>query len=366
MENKREVFEEGLVSVVMSNFNTPVTYLKEAIDSVLEQTYTNFEFIIIDDGSTDNSADIIESYSDKRIKLIRNETNMGLTPSLNKGLEICRGEYVARMDSDDICHPERFSEQVSYLKENPDVIVCGTFVESIDDGGQTVRKKGERNIIPDMDYYRICLLFSNDPTIYHPSAMFNRKLLLRYNIKYHEEYRYAQDYRMWVSCSKRARCTNIQKYLVKYRNHDEAVSTFKYDEQCDCALRIINEQLAALNLRLTQEVTPYHFMYLYLYKGYSVLIRKWIKRIIKANKEYKVYHHKKLKKVLWDRFSHTCIYTMKKADFKTRWYVIRTMSLRAFTGILRILILNIIAGKGGVYSPYEGTIKKRKIQLKTD
>lgn len=358
MKPEKEHFEEGLVSVVMSNFNTPIKYLKESIDSVLAQTYTNFEFIIIDDGSTDDSAKFIESYVDPRIKLIYNETNMGLARSLNKGLDLCRGEYVARMDSDDVCYPERFAEQTAFLKKNPDTIVCGTFVEFIDENGKTTSLSGKHTVIPEMDYYKICLLFSNSPTIFHPSAMFSRKLLVQYHIKYDEAFRYAQDYRMWVNCAQYAKCTNIKKHLMKYRNHSVAISAAKYDEQCGYAYQIIQQQLDALHLELTDEIIPYHFKYLYLFTGYSVLMKQWIKKIIKANKTYQVYDHKKLKKLLWDRFSHNCVYSMRSADFKKRWYIIRTMSFRAFIGIMRIMMLKALtARKNAVYYAYEGTFK---------
>lgn len=357
---KTTPMEKGLISVLMSNYNTPVPYLKEAIDSVLAQTYTDFEFIIIDDGSTDDSPAFIESYSDPRIRLITNEQNMGLARSLNIGLALCHGEFIARMDSDDVCYPERFTEQAAFLKENPDTIVCGTCVEFIDDKGEVTSLSDFNTLIPDMDYYKICLLFSNNPTVFHPGAMFNRKLLLQYNITYDEAYRYAQDYRMWVTCSEYAKITNIQKYLMKYRNHSEAISSAKYEEQCRCAYRIIQQQLDPLHLTLTEEIIPYHFKFLYLFTGYSVKMKEWIRQIIKANKKYKIYHQKKLKRLLWDRFAHTCIYAMKQSDSKTRRYILRTMSFRAVIGILRIFILRLVNGKNGIYNHYEGTIKRKR------
>ena len=103
--------QPGLVSVIMGNYNTPVSYLRESIDSILAQTYTDFELIIVDDASTDDSPAVLESYDDPRIRILYNEENLGLAKSLNRALDICRGEFVARMDSDDICLPERFEKQ---------------------------------------------------------------------------------------------------------------------------------------------------------------------------------------------------------------------------------------------------------------
>ena len=121
----------GLISVIMSNYNTPEEYLREAIESILNQTYKNFEFIIIDDCSTDNSLEIIKSYNDERIVLIENEENIGLTKSINKGLAVAKGEYIARMDADDVSLPQRFEKQINYMNDHTELIVCGSSMELI-------------------------------------------------------------------------------------------------------------------------------------------------------------------------------------------------------------------------------------------
>ncbi len=117
--------EKPRVTVLMSVYNGE-KYLREAIDSILNQTFKDFEFLIIDDGSTDSSADIIRSYTDFRIRLIQNEKNIGLTRSLNKGLKLAKGEYIARMDVDDISLPIRFEKQVSFLDKYEDVKLVGS------------------------------------------------------------------------------------------------------------------------------------------------------------------------------------------------------------------------------------------------
>lgn len=296
-----QAIEKGLVSVVMSNYNTPETYLRAAIDSVLSQTYTNFEFIIVDDGSTDNSADIIESYMDPRIRLIRNEKNMGITASLNKALNICRGEYTARMDSDDICYPQRFEKQLAYMREHPDVIACGTNFELIDKNGDLKPERWDYKIFSDMEVYRIYLLFANRPAIIHPTVMLDRKLLLKYNIRYNESYVYAQDYRLWISCARHAVCCCIPDVLLKYRVHGLAVSSKKRAMQDDCLYRIIQEQLDELHLKLNDEVKPLHREFLYTRHPLSIRLIRWLNSIISANKKYRVYNQKKLKKLIMRR-----------------------------------------------------------------
>ena len=300
--NTCNINETGLISVIMCNHNTPIPYLKIAIDSVLNQTYSDFEFIIIDDRSTDDSLEFIKSYDDPRIRLICNEQNMGLTRSLNKGLEACRGEYIARMDSDDICAPERFEKQLAYMREHPNTIVCGTRFEIIDEKGESTGIR-VRGLISDRESYRIRLLFGNDPTILHPSAFFNRRLLLEHHLKYDETFRYAQDYRMWVDCVRCADCAIIQEYLTQYRMHRDSISVGKTKTQRDCAFRVVQYQLDDLHLSLPEEIKPLHFRFFSdNNKFVTKEMKDWLCKIIQANRKYKVYDQKKLKEIIWTRW----------------------------------------------------------------
>src|SRR5437868_2907435 len=113
-------------------------YLREAIESILGQTFTDFEFIIIDDGSTDRSADIVNSYSDTRIRFLSNSSNLGLVASLNEGIERARGEYIARMDCDDVSLPERLAKQVTFMDSRPELAASGTWAKEIDEEGNVI------------------------------------------------------------------------------------------------------------------------------------------------------------------------------------------------------------------------------------
>lgn len=295
--------QKDLVSVIMSNYNTPEEYLRQAIESILNQTYRNFEFIIIDDCSTDNSLQIIESYTDKRIKIIRNEQNLGITKSLNKGLAVAKGEFVARMDADDIAFPERFEKQVDFLKTHTEYIVCGTGVELI---GEWEKKHSNKYIcrtIPEREQFRINLLFGNYPNIVHPTAMFNHTMLKKYGITYNENYPLAQDYRMWVSCSEVAECANLPETLLNYRVHGKAVSSDKKQLQSTIAIQIMQEQLDKLYLQLSDEYTVIHKSFLSSRKEYNLKYKKWIKILLKQNKRHKVYNQKLLRKTLWKKWA---------------------------------------------------------------
>jgi glycosyltransferase involved in cell wall biosynthesis len=145
-------------------------YLRDSIDSVLNQTYDKFEFLIIDDGSTDSSRKIIESYDDDRIKLLVNETNIGLIKSLNKGISESSGEYIARQDADDICYPERFAREIEILDRNPDILLVGTQLTLIDNAGVTV---GVWSYPVQSDLVRWFLLFNS--AVAHSSSMYRKK-----------------------------------------------------------------------------------------------------------------------------------------------------------------------------------------------
>lgn len=307
MANNDCSLEKGLISVIMGNYNTPVNYLREAIDSVLAQTYSNFEFIIVDDCSTDDSCAAIESYTDPRIRLIRNEKNLGLAASMNRALELCRGEYVARMDSDDVCFPQRFEKQMAYMEQNPDVILCGSYVRFIDENGDSPRGEWRVKFTHDPDVYRIHLLFSNHPLIVHPSWMMNNRLLQEHHIRYHEPYKYAQDYSMLVRCSHYGKCDICPEVLLKYRTHGNQVSSQHKAEQIKYDYQIIQDQLDELHLVLPEEIRDLHLRYLQVKKPYDKRLRRWLCQIIKANRKYGVYNQTKLCLIIMRRWGRICL-----------------------------------------------------------
>ncbi len=302
----------GLVSIIMSNYNTPEEYLRASIESVLNQTYKNFEFIIIDDCSTDNSLEIINSYKDKRIIVIKNDENSGITKSLNRGLSIAKGEFIARMDADDICLPERFEKQVCYLQEHPDTIVCGTGVELIGDWQERHSNKFICREIPEQDLFKIYLLFGNYPNIVHPTAMFNHRIIKENNIKYDEKYPVAQDYKMWVTCCNYGECANLKETLLYYRVHNGAVSSGKSDKQRDCTILNMKEQLESLHVELTSEYEDIHYNFLLKRQPYDLRYQKWLETIILQNKKYKIYGQKKLEEILWGKWVETSYFALTK------------------------------------------------------
>lgn len=196
------------ISVIMPVYNAE-QHLVEAIESILNQTYKDFEFIIINDGSTDNSEKIILSFKDRRIKYIKNDENLQIVKTLNKGLFIACGEFIARMDADDISLETRFEEQLNHMNKN-NIDVCGSWV-------QTIGKNKQYWKFPILhDEIKVNLLFHS--SIAHPSVMIRKKVFETH--KYKEEFNKAEDYALWVEIINKFKCENLPKLLLSYRIHD--------------------------------------------------------------------------------------------------------------------------------------------------
>ena len=214
------------ISVIMSVFNSE-NYLDEAIESILNQTYNEFEFIIVNDASSDNSLEIIKKYMqiDKRISLINNKKNLGLTKSLNLALKIAKYDFVARMDSDDISDIFRFEKQIEFFKQNKNYALVGTNIQKIDKFNNIVENNTTKYTYKDIKKtlkYRNCFA--------HGSVMINRAIL-DFDLKYDENFLYAQDYKLWCKIAKKYPVANLKEYLYKLRVHNSSISKKKIELQ---------------------------------------------------------------------------------------------------------------------------------------
>lgn len=200
----------------MPVFNTE-EYLQESIDSILNQSYGNFEFLIGDDGSTDNSYQILLSQNDPRIKIFRSEKNVGYASVLNNLINASEGEFIARQDSDDISLPNRFKKQIEFLNKNPDTGLCGTNVNFFGNKVKRLLRPIQNEEI------KAFMLFNNPIT--HPTVMFRRSVLLACeNGKYNQELVPAEDYAMWFDFSRKTKLANLPENLFKYRWHANNIS----------------------------------------------------------------------------------------------------------------------------------------------
>lgn len=214
------------ISVVMAVYNAEL-YLFDAINSILNQTFSDFEFIIINDNSNDNTESILLTFTDSRIRVYNNNINLGLTKSLNLGIGLSKAEFIARMDGDDIAEKDRFSSQIDFLVKNPDVVVCGTQVEYISD--KSLPMGGSQFVCsPD----EICDALTYTNVIAHPSVMFRKKLSNGEQIMYNEEFLKSQDYELWTRLvSQGFKIVNLGLIGLLHRKHSSQISNYASQEQ---------------------------------------------------------------------------------------------------------------------------------------
>ena len=216
------------VSIVMSFYNEPLQWIRLAVESVLEQTFKDFEFIIVCDQPTyEEGITYIRDIQDDRIRLMINPENTGPTKSFNKAIASANGDYIARMDADDICMRERLAKQVEYLDTHPDVSVCATDVHSIDKNGRITRRNRYEK-----KHEQALFMISN--IIAHPSVMFRKSLQELRNPIYNEDYIYSQDYELWqFLILKGQRIHTLDQALLLYRQSDSQISTAKRRKQIE-------------------------------------------------------------------------------------------------------------------------------------
>ena len=272
------------VSVVMSINNDPLQWIRLAVESILKQTFRDFEFIIVCD-----SPDFAEGISyiremqarDSRIRVVENSTNLGPTRSFNIAIGVAEGEYIARMDADDISFEERFERQTAFLDTHPDVYVCATDVHIIDKTGRIVRKRRFRHKTDHTE-----LLLYN--TVSHPSVMFRKSLLELRNPIYNEDFIYSQDYELWTYLlMKGYRIQTLEEPLLLYRKSSIQISSARKNRQTELFKKAHREFIISwLTAKGIIESSDRHEMKLMLRKASSAFRtsdksdQRWLSLII--------------------------------------------------------------------------------------
>ena len=291
------------VSFLMAVFDGEA-YLDEAIRSVLNQTLQDFEFIIIDDGSTDGTATIIERYrrEDGRIRAYE-QPNCGLVVTLNRGLELARGEYIARMDADDVSAPGRAAAQVAFMDAHQEVGICGTWIETI--GTQ----QGDIRRYPTDDAtIRSWLLFES--VLAHPSIMMRREMLVNAGLSYDAGPVHAEDYDLWVRAACHTVLANIPEVLLHYRLHPQQVVQKHEGLKLASAQRVRLAQLERLGIRPTKEELILHQALstwrFHATQGFIGASCAWLCKLKAANEVAGVYPESVFLSVLGQRWSALC------------------------------------------------------------
>jgi len=290
--------ENPRVTVFMPVYNGE-KHLKEAIDSILNQTYTDFEFLIINDGSTDSSVEIIESYTDPRIRLVHNEKNLGLTPTLNRGLEIAKGEYIVRMDADDISLPERIKKQVKFMDENPDVGLSGTWYKKFWEENkreEVVKYPTEHDEIKAEMFFNYVML--------HPTIIINKNLFQTNGLRYDETFHgLNEDHDLFVRASFTFKLGNIPEVLFLYRQiHISATGAATREHRNKFLIPFFKKNLSYIDTAPSEEDINMCLLANHPFVKISIdnlnKFDKWLNKILEINNEKNIFDDKYFKNVL--------------------------------------------------------------------
>lgn len=330
-----------LISVIMSVYNEDA-YLEESMKSILNQTLTDFEFIIVDDCSVDKTSEIIKSFRDPRIKIVNNKTNMGLTKNLNKALKMSKGEFIARMDGDDICMPDRLYKQVDYMRRHPQYMLTGC---------QT-RTFGEQNMTwclkDDPEKLKIMMLIR--PALAHPTFMMRRELVFEKGFFYDESYKSAQDYEFAQRVSEYYPIGIVQEILLNYRTHKKQISNKAGNLQYLNAERIRERQLEQLGIVLDEKMRKVYTSWVKEEKNIKAetfcQAQKLIYKFCTANKVKQIYNVDLMEK------------TLKEMLFT---WMLRNKSIES---IIKLPIICDSSGDWGIVVNQAVEIIKRKVHEK--
>lgn len=283
--------KDPTITVLMPVYNVE-SFITEAIESVLNQSYADFELLIIDDASTDATVNQITAFSDSRIKLIKKPKNSGLIDSLNLGMNLAKGQYIARMDGDDISTPDRFQKQLDVLLNNTEIKVCGCWLQRFGNHGKILKhKEFHEEIVAELLMH--CSMSLG-------AVMFEKKALESY--LFDENKKHVEDYDFWSRVSWSCKLYNIQEVLYYYRSHDTQVTKLYFDIQRKGDIEIklflfkklkydnevFTDELIAKMLWLTQKISMNDL----------ALFFKWVKQLSFKNTKLNIYSEKELNNVL--------------------------------------------------------------------
>jgi glycosyltransferase involved in cell wall biosynthesis len=280
-------------SIVMPVHNYDM-YIKEAIDSVLSQTMPDFEFIIINDGSTDKSSEIAHSYEDPRIHIIDFTENKGCYPARNYGMRLARGKYICVMDADDICLPERLASQCTFFEENTDIGLIGSAFRYMNE-----IRPVYRSINPEI----IRLLLLRYCYLLHPTCMIRHTLVKRHDLYYDENFIFASDYAWQVKASSLFPVSNVNEVLLLYRRHEHQISNKESYKQGEFSNRIRKQQLISAGLNVEDEKYDVIIKFLTFgaikKEGDDIIVKKFIEDFIAINKMKRYYSQDRLTAMLY-------------------------------------------------------------------
>lgn len=282
------------VSVLIPAYNSE-KYIGEAIQSILNQTFTDFELLVLDDGSADNTWLEMQKFEDNRIQLLKNEINQGISFSRNKLMDNAKGEYLAWLDADDIALPERLAIQTKFMDENPDVGVCGSWYESFGSGSSIVKIPTSHKEIQCRNLFHC--------NISQSTVICRKNILYKHHLKYDINQNIGPDYELYIQLSSFGLLINLPLVLIKVRLHSKSISAIRKELQINNALQVRKRLLRQLSIQATEEELTLHHQVVKSFENPITLqtlqaIDTWLSKIKKANDTIQIYPEPEFTKML--------------------------------------------------------------------
>ena len=294
------------VTVIIPVYNRE-KYVSEAIDSILAQSFTDFELLLIDDGSTDGSVEVIRSYTDPRIRLVCNEGNWGIPKTRNKGIQLARGEYVAMLDSDDCAYPDRLEKQVAFLDRHRDYALVGSWTAAMDEKGQSLRRIKILPVSPGAVQSRLLFKCSLSQ-----SAIMARKTVLQ-EYGYRDQYIVCQDVDLFVRLAGKHKLGNLPEILVRRRRHTGRITREQAQLVKEKNLEIVSTQLSELGVAFTDTDLEHHFLLPRMKKlqftpdrEYLEWTNSWLLKLQEANRHALRYPERPFAQVVGEMWFKVC------------------------------------------------------------
>jgi glycosyltransferase involved in cell wall biosynthesis len=319
-----------------------VPYLSQAIDSILQQSFRDFELLIVDDASTDESAAIIENYQDPRIRLLKSRERLKLSGALNLGLDNARGDYVARMDADDISLPRRLEIQTQYMNQHPEIGICGTWIRYFGGRSRAVLKRP----VGGKEIFAFTLV---DTPFAHPTVMLRRSLMDHHKLRFDGSYYPTEDFELWSRAMRFFPVENLSQVLLRYRVHGRSLTGSDWSKMDEQAVRVIARQFQALGLNMTLDTLRFHRELCMgrLTKSADVLNKagNWLEQILSANAKAHVFDTDALTNVLGDVWFRTCLHAAHLGLWVTKRYADSNLTKKNRAGMRNRLLITLAAIK---------------------
>jgi glycosyltransferase involved in cell wall biosynthesis len=307
-----------IVSIIMPAYNSE-NYISGAIESLLTQTFQDFEIIVINDCSTDKTVEKISSFTDKRIKILHTTQNAGAAEARNLGLQYVQGKYIAFLDADDYAYPTRLEEQVNFLEKNTAIDLVGTWTEVVDEKGNVINTfclSLPNNHLP------IKLLFQN---CFALSSVMMRNHFEK--VSFDGSYAPAEDYEFWTKLVGRANFAILPKILIRYLEHSQGISKVKEDKMRQNVKRIITQQVLKLEIEMSESEYELHQQIAHLEfrasKEFLFAVDAWLQKLLSANQKAKIYEEKSFALVLAEYWLKIC-FAHARLGFTTLSYFFKS------------------------------------------